>query len=388
MNNVASASLAVGIDPDTMTTDQLNGPITDWLMKMKGQIRALAPSIGDQISLLASGDVDYMVCGLTFMDAETAKKGVTTKTIVPSEGAIGWADTTFITPTPRTPRTPTRSRTTCSTRRRMPRRTARSCRVRGRGVDPDAVGRSEGAVPVQRHRQLPEQHADLQHGVASRTRRRPGHLRPGDRGLGGGQGFLRSREGVPLSRRFAALLLTPLGALLLLAVTVPVAMLFAFSFFHIDALLRLAPGFTTDNYHRVLTTKLYRTYALNTVLIAGPTAVLSIVGGYILAYYLAFRAGRARGLLLVAIVIALMGSYLALIYSWRTLSGEHGIINSLLQAVHLTDTAQRDPVLSHGVVIAEVNSSCPSLPSSCSRASRRSTRASRRPRVTSARRGR
>jgi spermidine/putrescine transport system substrate-binding protein len=99
MNNVASAAIAVGIDPDTMTTDQLNGPVTDWLTKLKGQIRALAPSIGDQISLLVSGDVDYMVCGLTFMDAVAANKGVTTKTIVPSEGAIGWADTTFITPT-------------------------------------------------------------------------------------------------------------------------------------------------------------------------------------------------------------------------------------------------------------------------------------------------
>ena len=101
---------------------------------------------------------------------------------------------------------------------------------------------------------------------------------------------------MPLSRRLAAFLLTPLGALLLLAVTVPVAMLFAFSFFHIDALLRLAPGFTTDNYRRVLTTTLYRTYALNTVLIAGTDgACCRSSGATSLAYYLAFRAGRARG---------------------------------------------------------------------------------------------
>ncbi len=98
-NNVGLASIAVGIDPDTMTTAQLQGPIKDWLMQLKGQIRALAPSIGDQISLLVSGDVDYMVVGLTFMDAIAAKKGVKTKTIAPSEGALGWADTTFITPT-------------------------------------------------------------------------------------------------------------------------------------------------------------------------------------------------------------------------------------------------------------------------------------------------
>lgn len=99
LNNVALASIAVGIDPDALTTAQLNGEVKDWLLKLRGQIRALATSIGDQISLLVSGDVDYMVVGLAFMDAETAKKGVSTKTVVPSEGAIGWADTAFIPPT-------------------------------------------------------------------------------------------------------------------------------------------------------------------------------------------------------------------------------------------------------------------------------------------------
>jgi spermidine/putrescine transport system permease protein len=161
---------------------------------------------------------------------------------------------------------------------------------------------------------------------------------------------------VPLSRRLAAFLLTPLGALLLFAVIVPVAMLFAFSFFHIDELLRIVPSFTTSNYADVLRSQLYRTYALNTLLIAAPTALLSIVGGYVLAYYLAFRAGRARGILLIAIVIALMGSYLALIYSWRTLSGERGIINSLLQTAHLTDHPLSLILFSRtAVVIAEVN---------------------------------
>ena len=99
MNNIGLASLAVGIDPDELTTDQLQGEVKDYLLQLRGQIRALAPSIGDQISLLISGDVDYMVCGLKFMDAETAAKGVKTATIVPSEGAIGWADTAFIPPT-------------------------------------------------------------------------------------------------------------------------------------------------------------------------------------------------------------------------------------------------------------------------------------------------
>jgi spermidine/putrescine transport system permease protein len=158
-----------------------------------------------------------------------------------------------------------------------------------------------------------------------------------------------------LTRRLAALLVTPLGALLLFCVIVPVAMLFAFSFFHLH-LLEVVPGATTDNYRQVLTTTLYRKYALNTLLIAGPTAMLSVVGGYLLAYFLAFRARRSRSLLLVAIVIALMGSYLALIYSWRTLSGESGIFNSLLQASHVTDRPLSVLLFSRAAVVAaEVN---------------------------------
>ena len=98
-NNVALGAIAVGIDPDTMTSEQLDGPVKDYLAKLCAQIKALAPSIGDSISLLVSGDVDYMVVGLTFMDSVTAKKGVPTKTVIPSEGAIGWADTAFVTST-------------------------------------------------------------------------------------------------------------------------------------------------------------------------------------------------------------------------------------------------------------------------------------------------
>lgn len=98
-NNVALGAIAVGVDPDTMTTDQLNGPVKDYLDQLRGQMRALAPTIGDSISLLVSGDVDYMVVGLTYMDSVTAKRGVSTKTVIPSEGAIGWADTAFVTST-------------------------------------------------------------------------------------------------------------------------------------------------------------------------------------------------------------------------------------------------------------------------------------------------
>ena len=99
LNNVEIACIAVGVDPDAMTLAQLHGPVRAWLMRLRRQIHTIAPSIADQVMQLTSGAVDYMVCGFTFLDRETAKAGVQTKTVVPSEGAIGWADTTFIPPT-------------------------------------------------------------------------------------------------------------------------------------------------------------------------------------------------------------------------------------------------------------------------------------------------
>jgi spermidine/putrescine transport system permease protein len=158
-----------------------------------------------------------------------------------------------------------------------------------------------------------------------------------------------------LSRRLAAFLMSPLGALLLFGVTVPVTLLFAFSFFHLH-LLEVQPGATLDNYRQAVTTDIYRRYAINTFLIAAPTAVVSVVAGYALAYFLAFRARRSRGIVFVAVVIALMGSYLALIYSWRTLSGESGIFNSLLQTLHVTHGPLSILLFSRvAVITAEVN---------------------------------
>ena len=99
LNNVAIACIAMGVDPDAMTVEQLDGPVRSWLMRLRGQIHTIAPSIADQVMQLTSGEVDYMVCGITFLDREAAKAGVKTRTVVPSEGAIGWADTAFVPPT-------------------------------------------------------------------------------------------------------------------------------------------------------------------------------------------------------------------------------------------------------------------------------------------------
>lgn len=124
-------------------------------------------------------------------------------------------------------------------------------------------------------------------------------------------------------------MLAPLGIFLVLAVVVPAVILFGYSLFT-WILVEPTGSPTLDNYIPVLTDPLYRQLLVNTLVIAVPTTIGSIVGGYTLAYYVVFGNGPGRRLTLGLVVTALMASYLVRIFAWRTLLGSSGVINSLL----------------------------------------------------------
>lgn len=134
-----------------------------------------------------------------------------------------------------------------------------------------------------------------------------------------------------ITRKGAALLLSPLTAVLVFGVLVPTAILFVYSFYRYD-LFQLQPGFHLGGYRQVLGDGLYRTVAWNTLAIALPTTAISVVGGYAIAYYLAFVIRRGRAFVLALVILSMLASYLARVYAWRTLMGSQGIINSSLQA--------------------------------------------------------
>ncbi len=73
------------------------------------------------------------------------------------------------------------------------------------------------------------------------------------------------------------------------------------------------------------------------LVVAGVTLVVA----FPVAWYLRFRAGAWKALLLGIIVTVLFSSYLVRIYAWRTLMGREGAINWLLQTSGVTD----EPVL-------------------------------------------
>ena len=133
-------------------------------------------------------------------------------------------------------------------------------------------------------------------------------------------------------RRLETLLMSPLAILLIATLVIPTIILFGYSLF---AWIQLRPqgSLTLDNYLDVLTGRLYAQVAITTLFVAMPTAALSVVGGYLIAYYAVFVQRRGRSLMFALIVSAVMASYLARIFAWRTLLGESGLINSMLVGV-------------------------------------------------------
>jgi spermidine/putrescine-binding protein len=98
LNMVSTGAVATGNDPGKLTSDQLNGPVKDFLVKLKPQLKVLSTSIGDQANLLISGDVDIELVGLTWFIVQAKGQNVTLDFRIPDEGSFGFVDAVFITP--------------------------------------------------------------------------------------------------------------------------------------------------------------------------------------------------------------------------------------------------------------------------------------------------
>jgi spermidine/putrescine transport system permease protein len=60
-----------------------------------------------------------------------------------------------------------------------------------------------------------------------------------------------------------------------------------------------------------------------------------VVLGYPLAYAIAFKAGRWKNLMLVAVIAPFFTSFLVRTLAWKLLLGDHGVIVDVLQNVHV-----------------------------------------------------
>lgn len=89
-------------------------------------------------------------------------------------------------------------------------------------------------------------------------------------------------------------------------------------------------GFTLANFVTVVTDPLYLAVALRSLVIAGLVTFATVVTAYPVAYYLAFHAGRHRGLLLFLVTLPFWTSYLLRVFAWKIVLAYNGVLNSVL----------------------------------------------------------
>lgn len=98
--------------------------------------------------------------------------------------------------------------------------------------------------------------------------------------------------------------------------------------------------FTLDNYRRLLEPQYYGVY-LSSLRVAVLTTLGTLLLGYPFAWFLGRQKERTRNALLLLVVIPFWTSALMRTYGWMILLRNRGLINGLLQALHLIDKPLR-----------------------------------------------
>ncbi|RUP00422.1 ABC transporter permease [Hyphomicrobium sp.] len=103
----------------------------------------------------------------------------------------------------------------------------------------------------------------------------------------------------------------------------------------------LGGGFSFANFAGALSDPLYATVILRSLAIAGLVTLATVVTAYPVAYYLAFHAGKHRGLLLFVVTLPFWTSYLLRVFAWKVVLAYNGVLNSALLTTGITS----EPIL-------------------------------------------
>ncbi|MCI2400928.1 ABC transporter permease [Aliiroseovarius subalbicans] len=119
---------------------------------------------------------------------------------------------------------------------------------------------------------------------------------------------------------------------------VPYTILLVYSFWRAQFPL-FVPDFQLGNYRTLITDPQYLNVLLRTLKIAGLVSISAVILAYPYAYFLVFKVRRpgVRLALYMAVVAPLWVSYLLRAYTWKTILGTQGILNSFLISTGVLD---------------------------------------------------
>lgn len=156
-------------------------------------------------------------------------------------------------------------------------------------------------------------------------------------------------------RAFGRVLIAPIGILYVLFLLAPLSFFLAMSLFRYDAFELYVPTLTSENFERLVADSYYRTIILRTLKIAVLTAVISLLLGFPLAYFLARTRSAWRGVLMFLVIAPLMSGIIVRTYGWIVLLGGDGAINRALIWVGAVSQPIRMLGTEFAVVIALVH---------------------------------
>ena len=119
---------------------------------------------------------------------------------------------------------------------------------------------------------------------------------------------------------------------------IPYLIMFSYSFYLTQFPLFI-PAFQLGNYVQIFTEPQYYQVLLRTTKIAILVASSAVMLAYPLAYFLVFKikSDRVRMVLYMAVIVPLWVSYLLRSYTWKTILGSEGVLNSFLVWVGILD---------------------------------------------------
>lgn len=104
-----------------------------------------------------------------------------------------------------------------------------------------------------------------------------------------------------------------------------------------DGALFVGP-LSLSNMTTILSDGLYAKVMLRSLWISGLVTLATVVTAYPVAWYLAFRAGKRRGLVLFLVTLPFWTSYLLRVFAWKVVLAYNGVLNSAMIALGVWDT--------------------------------------------------
>ena len=130
------------------------------------------------------------------------------------------------------------------------------------------------------------------------------------------------------------LLFSPVLVVLLFALAAPIALLLLYSLWSQNGLdVDTTP--TAAQYAAVASREGYRVLFLRSIGISSLVTLVTLLLAYPMAYFVAFRAKRAKFVWLVLLTIPFWTSYLLRVFAWKIILGFNGVINSGLISLGL-----------------------------------------------------